>query len=61
MTDNSSTTQTADTRPELARWSGLLRSDDWWAIWIGLGLVVVAYLLFAGGSTIKWIAVAPAK
>jgi uncharacterized membrane protein YadS len=39
----------------------LLRQEDWWAIWIGLGLVVVAVLLVAAGSSIKWVAVAPTK
>src|SRR5580658_1107271 len=43
------------------RWSDLIRQDDWWAIWIGLGLVAVAVALFAGGDSIKWIAVAPSK
>jgi uncharacterized integral membrane protein (TIGR00698 family) len=41
--------------------SELLRKDDWWAIWIGLGLVAVAIVLFANGGSIKWIAVAPQK
>src|ERR1700723_1137059 len=41
--------------------SELLRKDDWWAIWIGLGLVAVAIALFANGGSIKWIAVAPQK
>ena len=41
--------------------SELLRKDDWWAIWIGLGLVVAAIALFANGGSIKWIAVAPQK
>ncbi|HVW70029.1 MAG TPA: putative sulfate exporter family transporter [Steroidobacteraceae bacterium] len=39
----------------------LLRQEDWWAIWIGLGLVVAAVLLAANGSSIKWVAVAPTK
>ncbi len=39
----------------------LLRKEDWWAIWIGLGLTVVALALFANGSSIKWLAVAPQK
>jgi uncharacterized integral membrane protein (TIGR00698 family) len=50
--------------PVIARrssWSGLFRNEDWWAIWIGLGLIAVAVALFAGGSSIKWIAVAPQK
>lgn len=42
-------------------WSELFRKEDWWAIWIGLGLIGVAVALFAGGSSIKWIAVAPQK
>ncbi len=41
--------------------SGPFRTEDWWAVWIGLGLIVIAYLLFASGTSIKWIAVAPAK
>ena len=41
--------------------SQLFRQEDWWAIWIGLGLVAVAVLLVASGNSIKWIAVAPTK
>src|ERR1700674_1974359 len=41
--------------------SELFRKDDWWAIWIGLGLVAAAIALFANGGSIKWIAVAPQK
>jgi uncharacterized integral membrane protein (TIGR00698 family) len=42
-------------------WGELFRKEDWWAIWIGLGLIAVAVAFFAGGSSIKWIAVAPQK
>src|ERR1700691_6517366 len=42
-------------------WRELWLKEDWWAIWLGLGIVIVAYLLFAGGSSMKWIAVTPAK
>jgi hypothetical protein len=35
--------------------------EDWWAVWLGLGLVIAAFALFASGSNIGWIAVAPAK
>ena len=42
-------------------WGELIRKEDWWAIWIGLGLVAVAIALFAGGSSIKWLTVAPQK
>ena len=44
-----------------AVWRELLRQEDWWAIWIGLGLIAVASLLFSSGSSIKWLAVAPQK
>jgi uncharacterized integral membrane protein (TIGR00698 family) len=44
-----------------SRWGELIRKEDWWAIWIGLGLVAVAIVLFESGSSIKWIAVAPQK
>jgi len=55
--------QTADSRIIARRssWGDLYRQEDWWAIWIGLGLITVAVALFAGGSSIKWIAVAPQK
>jgi uncharacterized integral membrane protein (TIGR00698 family) len=42
-------------------WGELFRKEDWWAIWIGLGLIAVAVAFFASGSSIKWIAVAPQK
>ena len=42
-------------------WKELYLKEDWWAIWLGLGIVIVAYLFFANGSSIKWIAVTPAK
>ncbi len=42
-------------------WRELWLKEDWWAIWLGLGIVLAAYVLFANGSSIKWIAVTPAK
>ena len=42
-------------------WRELWLKEDWWAVWLGLGLVLAAYALFASGSSIAWIAVAPAK
>ena len=42
-------------------WAEFIRKDDWWAIWIGLGLVVVAAGLVASGGSLKWLAVAPQK
>lgn len=43
------------------RGHGLFSTEDWWAVWIGLFVIVVAWALFASGSSIKWLAVAPAK
>jgi len=42
-------------------WGQLFRNEDWWAIWIGLSLIVAAVAWFAAGGSIKWIAVAPQK
>ena len=51
----------AASRPS-SNWSDIWRKEDWWAIWIGLGLVIASLLFFFGGSTgLKWIAVTPAK
>jgi len=42
-------------------WKELWLKEDWWAIWLGVGIVIVAYLFFVNGSSIKWIAVTPGK
>ena len=42
-------------------WRELWLKEDWWAVWLGLGIVVLAYILFAQGSSLKWLAVTPAK
>ena len=42
-------------------WRELWLKEDWWAVWLGLALVVAAYFLFASGSSLKWIAVTPVK
>jgi len=35
--------------------------EDWWAIWLGLGIVLVGAVLFAEGASLRWIAAVPAK
>ncbi|MGA3302357.1 MAG: putative sulfate exporter family transporter [Methylovirgula sp.] len=42
-------------------WRELWLKEDWWAVWIGLGIIVVGYFLFTQGASLKWIAVTPAK
>jgi len=37
--------------------SELWKKEDWWAVWLGLGIVIVALILWASGGTIKSIAV----
>ena len=42
-------------------WREFYLKEDWWAIWLGLGIVLVAFFFFASGSSVKWIAIAPGK
>lgn len=42
-------------------WRELWLKEDWWAIWIGLGIVLLGYALFTQGLSLKWIAVTPGK
>ena len=51
-----------DRSPAIAAgWRELWLKEDWWAIWLGLGIVIVGYALFANGASLKWIAVTPEK
>ena len=47
-----------DPRPANASW---FRTEDFWAIVLGLGFVVAAALLALAGGSLKWLAVMPAK
>jgi uncharacterized integral membrane protein (TIGR00698 family) len=42
-------------------WQEFWLKEDWWAVWLGLGIVIIAYIFYLSGSSISWIAVAPAK
>jgi uncharacterized integral membrane protein (TIGR00698 family) len=51
----------SDTLRKPSNWSELFGKEDWWAVWLGLGLTVAAVWLFLHGSSIKWLAVTPKK
>ena len=63
---NEKTTQKAwnesseEGQPVKSGWQTLYLKEDWWAIWIGIGLMVAAILLFHQGSTfLKLLAINP--
>ena len=41
-------------------WKELWLKEDWWAIWMGLGFVIVALIFFTNKSSISWITLVPA-
>ncbi|UCG87300.1 MAG: putative sulfate exporter family transporter [Gemmatimonadota bacterium] len=41
--------------------SSLWRKEDWWAVWLGLGIIVCALLFFLAGSTLGPLAVSPPR
>ncbi|MGY9104961.1 MAG: YeiH family protein, partial [Alphaproteobacteria bacterium] len=43
------------------RWRQLWTTEDWWANWLGLGIVLVAFVLFVQGASLSWIAVVPGR
>jgi hypothetical protein len=47
--------------PARAGWQELWSKEDWWAVWLGLGIAGLAAALFLTGSSISWIAVVPGK
>jgi uncharacterized integral membrane protein (TIGR00698 family) len=53
-------TEARDVR-SVASNSWLPRTEDWWAVIIGLGLVGVAIAAYQQGGSIKWLAVTPTK
>lgn len=40
-------------------WSSLWKKEDWWALWLGLGILVVALVVFFAGANIAPIAPKP--
>lgn len=57
-------TLAAQPSPSVSRqtaWHELWQKEDWWAIWLGLGIVAVGLVLFAAGGSLAWLAVTPPK
>ncbi|HUH65312.1 MAG TPA: putative sulfate exporter family transporter [Syntrophales bacterium] len=44
-----------------SKFSKLWKTEDWWSVWLGLGIVLLALFTFWAGSTIKGWVVVPAK
>ena len=44
-----------------SRWTELWRKEDWWAIWLGLGIIAVGLVLFSYGLGMRWLAVLPPR
>ncbi|HVJ03065.1 MAG TPA: putative sulfate exporter family transporter [Sphingomonas sp.] len=42
-------------------WQELWRKEDWWAIWIGLSIVLAGCALFWTGGNLRWLAVLPPR
>jgi hypothetical protein len=44
-----------------SRWQELYKTEDWWAVWLGLGIIACAIVFFLAGGTLKPLAVSPPK
>src|ERR1700761_3054951 len=55
------THNTETTEVKTSGWQEFWSKEDWWAVWLGLGIVGLAYIFYFSGSSISWIAVAPGK
>jgi uncharacterized integral membrane protein (TIGR00698 family) len=41
--------------------SSLWKKEDWWAVWLGLGIIICALVFFAAASTLAPLAVSPPR
>jgi len=41
--------------------SALWKKEDWWAVWLGLGIIICATLFFFAGGTLRPLAVSPPR
>jgi uncharacterized integral membrane protein (TIGR00698 family) len=44
-----------------SQWRALWQKEDWWAIWIGLLIVLASLVLFTQGASLRWVAVTPPR
>ncbi|WP_116135449.1 YeiH family protein [Trinickia diaoshuihuensis] len=58
--ENGKNDASAHGRGPRAFWRALTSQEDGWSIVIGLGLVLAAYILYASGGSIRWLAISPA-
>lgn len=54
MTNNQTTTSSMG-------WRELWLKEDWWAIWLGIGIIFIALMFFAGNGTLKPLAILPPR
>src|SRR5262249_16840029 len=60
-TVHASSAQTSQQPQASSSWRQLWSNEDWWSIWIGLGVVIAGYLLFTNGKSLAWIGVTPPR
>ena len=57
----SSSLDTAPSHTKPSHWRELWTKEDYWAIWIGLGIVILGAVLFANGSSLRWLSALPPR
>ncbi len=48
-------------KPDEMGWKELYLKEDWWAIWLSLGIIFAAIILYFSGSSLKPLAVTPSR
>src|SRR5262245_22890791 len=48
-------------KPISRNWTELWRKEDWWAVWLGLAIVIIGLVLFAQGTSWRYVAVLPPR